>query len=617
VSTRVCAVLEGAALCVLALAMAGCGIGTVSGTSGTPGGASSAVLTGRVRGGNQPIAGAVVQLYAVGITGLKSRATPLISTTVTTDQYGNFNISGDWNCTSNTAVYGSNPLLYIVSYGGNPGLAGGTNNTAANMMAALGPCSGVNASTDIFLDEVTTLAAAYALAPFTADVAHVGAQGANPVGLVNAFKTANLLVNSATGAAPGSSLPANATAPVSELNTLADILSGCVNSTGTDGTCSALFAAATPAGGATPTDIVGVVLNIAASPASMASALFSRMPSFPSFQPTLSSAPKDWTVALNFTGGGLASPAGVAVDAAGDVWVANAAGNGITELSSTGVLLTGTSGYTGSNNILGSQGLAIDRSGNVWVADTLLSSVVELTVTGGAIQSSTSFTAGGIHGPTSLAIDSQNNVWVTNFAGHSVTELNSSGAALGASPLTAGATLQAPFGVAIDSAGDVWVSDNQAAVVAEFANNQSLLSGTGYTDGTMLAPEGVALDASTRAWIADDGSNAASYFVATTGTMPAPFTGGGLSMPAAVAVDGSGTVWIVNSQTAGSVTKIAYGLPAPLSPAAGLAILNTPSGIAVDASGSVWTANAGDNSVSEIVGVAAPTVQPLAAIAGP
>jgi DNA-binding beta-propeller fold protein YncE len=76
-------------------------------------------------------------------------------------------------------------------------------------------------------------------------------------------------------------------------------------------------------------------------------------------------------------------------------------------------------------------------------------------------------------------------------------------------------------------------------------------------------------------------------------------------------------VWIVNSQTAGSVTKIAYGLPAPLSPAAGLAILNTPSGIAVDASGSVWTANAGDNSVSEIVGVAAPTVQPLAAIAGP
>jgi hypothetical protein len=60
-----------------------------------------------------------------------------------------------------------------------------------------------------------------------------------------------------------------------------------------------------------------------------------------------------------------------------------------------------------------------------------------------------------------------------------------------------------------------------------------------------------------------------------------------------------------------------YGQSAPLSPAAGLAVLNAPSAIAVDPSGNVWTANAGDNSASEIVGIAGPTVQPLAAVAGP
>jgi len=51
-------------------------------------------------------------------------------------------------------------------------------------------------------------------------------------------------------------------------------------------------------------------------------------------------------------------------------------------------------------------------AGNVWIADPLLSSVVKLTVTLRSIQSSASFTAGGIQGSTSLAIDSQNNFLV-------------------------------------------------------------------------------------------------------------------------------------------------------------------------------------------------------------
>ena len=601
-------------LSVLLLAGCGEGLSPVANVSAT---VHTAVLTGKLRGGQQPISGAIIQLYAVGITGVKSAATPLIGSTIMTQPDGSFSITGDWNCTSNTAAYGANPLLYIVASGGNPGLASGTNNTAIQMMAALGPCSSVSASTFISMDELTTVAATYSLAPFMADVAHVGAQGANAAGVVNAFQTAAMLVSTTTGTSPGSALPVNATAPVSELNTLAGIVSACVNSTGTDGTCAALFTT-TMSGGSSPSDIVAALLNVVANPGAQAGALLALLPANAPFQPTLSMAPSDWTVALNFTGGGLSSPAGIALDANGNAWIANASGNSVTELNNAGAFLTGATGYTGSNNILGAQGIAVDKAGNVWVADTLLSSVVELTISSGSVQSSTSYAPAGISGPTSLAIDSQDNVWVSNFAGGSVSELSSLGAVLGSGALTVGGSLQAPLGIAVDRSGNIWVTDNSAGDVVEFGNNQALLSGAGYTDGAMVGPAGLALDANGRAWVADNGSNAASLFgPAGSSLLTTPITGGGLSMPVAMAVDGSGTVWVANGQTAGGISELSFGQSAPLSPAGGLAALNSPAAIAIDASGSVWTANSGDDSVSKIVGIAAPTSTPQVASVGP
>jgi streptogramin lyase len=601
----------------LSLALAGCGTGSAPGTNGTATTVAAATsLHGLVHGGQQPISSAVIQLYAVGINGIKSASTPLIAQTVTTGTDGSFTITGDWNCTSNTAVYGSNPLLYITATGGNPGLGGATNNAAIVLIALLGPCSGVGASTDILLDEMTTVAAAYALAPFMQDALHVGAQGANALGLVNAFQTAALLVDVASGSAPGASLPGNATAPVKELNTLGDMAAACVNSTGTGDPCATLFKGTT-VNGNVPADIASALLSLASNPGAVPPSLLNLVPTQPPFQPLLPGPPADWTVALKFTGGGLNGPTGIALDASGNVWVANALGNSVTELSSAGTLLTGNAGYTGSN-LLGAQGIAVDKNDNVWVADTLLSTVVELTTSSGVVQSSTSFTAGGISGPTALAVDSQNNVWVSNFTGGSVTELNNHGAVLGSSPLTAGGLLQSPVGIAIDAAGNVWVTDHQAGVIDEFANNQALLSGSGDTDGSMIAPGGVAINSNGFVWIADAGINATSLLnTSGSAVLTLPYTAGGLVMPAAVAIDGNGTAWVANSQAAGSISKLTYVQIGLASPATGLGSLNMPSGIAVDASGCVWTANAGDNSVSEFVGLAAPAVMPLAAVVGP
>jgi DNA-binding beta-propeller fold protein YncE len=154
--------------------------------------------------------------------------------------------------------------------------------------------------------------------------------------------------------------------------------------------------------------------------------------------------------------------------------------------------------------------------------------------------------------------------------------------------------------------------------VVRLSNNQLLLSDSGYSDGGVFAPTGVAIDQGGRAWVANSGTNAVSVFGSTGAAAPgSPLTGGGLAMPSAVAIDGQGVVWVANQGTVGSISEMTFGQGASLSAAAGFGVLHAPAGIAVDASGSVWTANSGDNSVSEIIGIAAPATVPLATLAGP
>jgi len=183
---------------------------TNSEVSTPPSGKGGPALSGRTMGGQQPVIGAAIQLYAVGITGDGSAANPLISTgsmTVgssnnyspsgasgciyttgntnncsalpVTNSQGVFSITSDWSCTSNTATYGPNPLLYIVATGGNPGA--GTN-ANLSLMTALGACSSVTASTFIQVNEVTTVGAAAALYPWMTSYSAIGANASGTNG---------------------------------------------------------------------------------------------------------------------------------------------------------------------------------------------------------------------------------------------------------------------------------------------------------------------------------------------------------------------------------------------------------------------------------------------------
>src|ERR1700744_6530548 len=76
---------------------------------------------GLVHGGQQPVTGATIQLYAVGTTGDGSAATRLLLPAPVSDANGTFDITGTFTCPSAAS------LVYIVASGGNHGLAPGTN----------------------------------------------------------------------------------------------------------------------------------------------------------------------------------------------------------------------------------------------------------------------------------------------------------------------------------------------------------------------------------------------------------------------------------------------------------------------------------------------------------
>jgi sugar lactone lactonase YvrE len=472
----------------------------------------------------------------------------------------------------------------------------------------------LNSGTYIVINEVTTIAAAYALAPFASDFAHVGATGSNPAGLVDAFVNAALLANTSVGSAGGASLPLGVTVPLAEIDTLADIVASCINTVGaSSGPCTSLFTATGAA------DTFTAALAIAKNPgASAITGLYTlSVPTAP-FQPTLtgSTAPNDYTIAISATGNGsLATPYGIAIDAAGNAWVTNETGSAVSELSASGSLLASPT----ATGLAGAQGIAVDRSGNVWVANTAGDSVIKFTLTGGTVTGTSSFTAGGIAAPSAIALDSASNAFVANFNGNSVSGLNSAGVALGGSPFTGSSNnITVPSSIAVGPTGAVYVTSGNGSII-NLSNAGAFVAA--LNDGTLQGPAGVAVDPAGRilatGFTTGTSVGGALSQFASDGTPAAgsPVTSG-ISTPAGVASDGM-SIWVANSTASGALAQFSYSSTTPLSPVAGFGSLSNPIGVAVDSSGSVWTANSGSNTVSKFIGIAAPVTTPLAAVAGP
>ncbi len=595
-------------------------------------------LNGTVMAGSQPVAGALVQLLEAGTTGYASAATALVApgstSTVVTNSNGNFTIPAGYSCAQ------SSSQVYVVATGGFVG----TNapNTDLAMMTALGPCGNLNSQTFV-VNEVTTVASAWPLAPFAANdpltgnssYYYLGSSSSDSAGIADAFATVNNLVDISTGQARYFVPAGNASVPYAEINTLADSLNACTSTSGGsegDGSaCGNLLRDGDPfslnsvlPNPTHPNDTLQVAFNFAQHPAGGFEYAIT-LPAVPSglvspaspFQPILSAQPNDYSISLNYTGGGGLSPSSVAryfaIDSSDNLWITDSNAGSVSEWNNQGAALS-QAGFPA-----GSGPMAIDASGNIWISGN--KTLTELTSLGAAYPWSpyTGIAGGG----ADLAFDAAGNLWIGDGAG--VAEFTDLGIELSPTSdyVNNGVTGIGP--VVVDSSDNVWVG---GANVAELSDTSGQLIANA-TPAELNGSAQIAADGSGRVWVPNGNDGEGLCVVKPANTIP-PYqyscpqggdTGGvpTINYPQGVAVDGAGYGWIANaggtnpdgSVTAPNLTEIDGS---SLGENAGFQSPSLSAGterVAVDRAGNVWVLLA-NNTITEFVGVATPAVTPIA-----
>ena len=641
---------------------------------------NSAPVAGILHGGRQPISGAELFMFAADQTAYNHASDSLIKayttgsypstldTNAADPTYGDYYITtsstgafefaaAQYSCTAGQQVY-----LYAL--GGNPGSGV---NSAAGLLAVLGACqsdggfkpySSASEISYVNMNEISTIAAAYAFAGFATDAVHVSSSNTTlaATGLTNAFaNAANLFTITSANNTVALTEPigGNGTVPQTTIDTLANILAACVNSTGPSSTaCSTLFEGATSNGvictsppcSTEPSDTASAAINLAHYPyTTKVSTVYNIVGSTAvPYEPALTTAPTAFTIALEFTGGGIDETNGIAIDGSGNAWIANFASSSsvnsgygsVTELSSSGTVLSGASGYIGGG-LNGPYAVAVDSSGNAWITNYNDDSITELTSDGiPPVTVIDPFTGNNLDGSVGVAIDGLDDIWIANSVSNpgvnsrkgsvSAFTIGGSGSDLSYS----GGSMNAPYGIAIDGAANVWLSNFSGNSVTELSYHGAVLSDSGngaYTGDGLNEPVGIAIDASGNAWIENYGGNSVTELSHSGAVLSdsgsGAYTGGGMNEPSGIAIDGSGNAWIANYASSnsvnsgkGSVTELSSS-GTVLSGASGYigGGLNVPFGIAIDGSGNAWIENYNNNSVTEFIGAATPVITPICA----
>jgi sugar lactone lactonase YvrE len=313
----------------------------------------------------------------------------------------------------------------------------------------------------------------------------------------------------------------------------------------------------------------------------------------------------------------LNGPYGVAQDGAGNLYIADSNNNVIRMVTTGGIISTivgndsakkrgssygGDGGPATSAMLYNPQGIALDGAGNLFIADTN-NQVIRMVTPGGIITTVAGNNKDGygysgdgglainaeLNNPNSIALDGAGNLYIVDTSNNVIRKVTPGGvistvAGNHASPPGYGgdggqatsAQLSYPSGVAVDGSGNLYIADQNnnvirkvtpGGVISTVAGNQA--SGSGYgpdgvqaTSSQLSYPMDVKLDAAGNLYIVDDGNSVIRKVtpggiistVAGGGNYSSPALGDGgpatsafLNYPEAIAVDGTGNLYISDS----------------------------------------------------------------------
>jgi streptogramin lyase len=294
----------------------------------------------------------------------------------------------------------------------------------------------------------------------------------------------------------------------------------------------------------------------------------------------------------------IGDPSGVAVDANGNVYVADSDNNRVLKETLSGATYTESTVPTSALNY--PYGLVVDGAGSIYIADTFHQRILKETPSAGSYTESTIPTS-TMNYPYVPGVDGAGNVYIADCGNNRVVkETLSAGTYTETTVPTS--TLSCPS-IAVDGAGNVYIVNYVSPATSVL---KETLSGGTYTESTistsaMLYPFGIGVDGNGNVYVADTENNRIVKETPVSGGYAESIVpSSGLLYPAAVAVDGNGNAYVAD-QAHNRVVK------EDLADAPSLSFATTAQGSTSSDSPQTVTVNNYGNSSLTISGVSFPT----------
>lgn len=236
--------------------------------------------------------------------------------------------------------------------------------------------------------------------------------------------------------------------------------------------------------------------------------------------------------------------------------------SGAYPLLASAVRYDGAVTHLGSGTVSNPSGVAVDFAGNLYIADTNHNRIVKVIPDGTTSTLAISGLSTSLNSPRGLALDSSGNLYIADTGNSRIVKVSSSGS--GSVVSTPTITLSAPQGVAVDISGNIFISDTgnneivklSSGGTASVFNTSSGVSISPTPTPSLSAPKGVAVDTYGNLYIVDSGNN--RVIKVTTGLVGSVITSTlspALNNPTGITVGNNGLVYITD--TNGSPIRVA------------------------------------------------------------